>query len=289
MIEKDLKTWNLEFGAQPELDVQADFASISVVPVEPGGIPRIEANVSVLDRLKVEVIKDTTSVRVSLRQLADPLNPRNWWDWGGNRKLTFFVPQGIVARIHADAGKISISGLTAKGIELQAEAGAITIQDVRADFHVRASAGKVEGDRISGSLDITSNAGSVRLRIDSLEPGTHRIHADVGSVKVEIPRQAAVRVETSTDLGSVKNSFCSTSDAPAILQISAAVGSIHVKEANGAGVHLEKREDAFEVRPRSEETPIASGKEVDQILKMVEDGKLSAKDAGDLIRALHGR
>ncbi|HBN08638.1 MAG TPA: hypothetical protein DD435_08315, partial [Cyanobacteria bacterium UBA8530] len=261
MMEKDLKTWNLEFGAQPELDLEADFASISVVPVEPGGIPRIEANENVLERMRVEVSKDMTSVRVSLRQLVDPLSPRNWLDWGGNRKLTLFVPQGISARIHADAGKISIGNLNARRIDLNAEAGSILLQDVRADFHVRASAGKIEGDRLSGSLDLKSNAGTVRLRVDSLEPGTHRIHADVGSVRVEIARNAAVRVETSTDLGSVRNSFCSTPEAPAVLQISAAIGSVVVKEANATGVRLEKREEA----PRREETPIASGKEVDQI------------------------
>ncbi|HEY9723475.1 MAG TPA: hypothetical protein V6D47_15795, partial [Oscillatoriaceae cyanobacterium] len=92
-------------------------------------------------------------------------------------------------------------------------------------------------------------------------------------------------------LGSVRDDFSSPPDAPAVLHVVANVGTVRVNEFVATGNAPERPAApgrarrpvvAVATKPRSDE-------EVEHVLKMVEEGVLSAKDAADILKAMEGR
>jgi hypothetical protein len=111
----------------------------------------------------------------------------------------------------------------------------------------------------------------------------------MGSVRLELARGMDVCIETHTALGSVRNSYPMRADAPTRLVLATEMGSLRVEEARA--VRPTRRpsvawseggaaSEAEAPRPRPEDP------ELERILKMVEAGELSARDADELLRAM---
>ena len=105
----------------------------------------------------------------------------------------------------------------------------------------------------------------------------------MGSVRLELARGMDVNIDAHTTLGSVRNSYPIRAAAPTRLVLTSEMGSIRIDEASMLG-SSRRLTDAI---PRSETPkPPREDPELDRILKMVEAGELSAKDAGELLRAI---
>lgn len=218
--------------------------------------------------------------------------------------------------VSADAGNVTLRDLGPCDLEVRTDAGQIHLRDIRGRVKVSSDAGQVRGSGLAGSLDVETDAGRVDLAIDALDPGEHRIRTDVGSIRVELAPGIDVRVETRASIGSARNEYPSRAGAPTVLRTSTDVGSIRVRSrgpdvghaASGderawhvvippmphvwpVGHNDEVDEDddkggAQESRPSSTGARRVPDSEVERILKLVEAGQLSAKDADELLRAL---
>jgi len=282
-------TWELAFGQPAELELQTEWGTLALVPVEPGQTPRLELTHGSIEHIAVHVEKVGETVRVAL----DPQRSFNWFS-GWECRATVYVPRDVHAHVQTNAGSVSVRDLEDCELGIKANAGKIDLVKVYGLIHLSADAGSVTGRDVGGYFDVETHAGSVRLEISDLQPGEHRIRASMGSVRVELARGLEVAVETRTSLGSVRNGYRSHQSAPAKLLLSTEMGSVRVDECStprraerSAGTPFRsERSDRPEAPTATTGKPPREDPELDRILKMVEAGALSAHDADELLRAM---
>jgi hypothetical protein len=272
------------------LELQAEFGNLSLVPVEAGQTPRLELTRNTGDNVEVFVEKVGDVVRVRL----DPRPAFNWFN-GWDSRAMLHLPRDVRAAVQTNAGSITVRGLEGCELGIKANAGKIDLTDVYGLLHLGADAGSITGRGLGGFFDVETHAGSVRLEILDLQPGEHRIRATMGSVRLELARGMDVCVDAHTAMGSVRNAYPVNPDAPARLVLAADMGSVRIQE--GSVYRPDRRPTATtETSTQSAETaqaqadgepkPRSEDPELERILKMVEAGELSARDADELLRAM---
>jgi hypothetical protein len=281
-------TWELPFGQPAELELQTEWGTLALVPVEPGQTPRLELTHGSSDHIAVHVEKIGETVRVAL----DPQRSFNWFS-GWECKATVYVPRDVHAHVQTNAGSVSVRDLEDCELGIKANAGKIDLVKVQGLIHLAADAGSVTGRDVGGYFDVETHAGSVRMEISDLQPGEHRIRASMGSVRVELARGLEVAVETHTSLGSVRNRYPSHDSALAKLLLSTEMGSVNVDECSTPrrtdrtyAPSRPGRPERAEPGPATSSKPPREDPELERILKMVEAGSLSAHDADELLRAM---
>ncbi|MBV8720033.1 MAG: hypothetical protein JO020_03535 [Chloroflexi bacterium] len=274
--------WELPFNQLAVLELQTEVGTLTLLPVEPGQMPRLELSRSSSENVEVRVEKLGDAVRVAL----EPRPAFNWFG-GWECRAMLYVPRDVHAALQTNAGSVSVRGLDGCELGIKANAGKIDLVDVYGLMHLSADAGSITGRGLGGYFDVETQAGSVRLEILDLQPGEHRLRATMGSVRVELGRGMDVCIETHTTLGSVRNHYPVRADAPARLVLTTEMGSVRVDE--GPTQRATRR--AWPVSADAPSAPEAArtrreDPELERILKMVESGELSAKDADELLRAM---
>ncbi len=117
-------------------------------------------------------------------------------------------------------------------LEVESQAGKLTIRHVHAPIRAEVQAGSTEIVDFRGPLDLSVQAGSVRAR-GRLDHGASRIRCEAGGVRMRLERGSSVRVSARTTLGKVQ--FDNDGDEPWVigggegtLDISATMGSVRV-------------------------------------------------------------
>lgn len=294
-----VQTFPLELSERPMLDVHVAAERIRVIPVEPGGAPRLEVEGGRPDVPAVELRREGDQLII-----ASSSNPAAWpWPGAGMvKRLTIVVPEHVRARVRQDFGQLFVERLAGCDLELSASAGTISLEDVKGRLKISVDSGTVTGERLGGTFDVVSQAGSVRLSIDSLDPGEHRVRTAMGSVKLLLAPTVVVKMEAHTTLGSTRVAHPNTPEAEARLVLSAELGSIKVK--TGGAVEDARHGDgpdwrrfwrdmagkawavAFDEDTGGAPQQPVPDAELRKVLELVETGKLSAPDAERLIRAM---
>lgn len=298
-----VQTFPLELSERPELDVHVAAERIRVIPLEPGGVPRLEVEGGRPEVTPVELRREGDQLIITSSS-----NPAAWpWPGAGMvKRLTLVVPQHVRARIHQDLGQLFVERLAGCDLELSASAGTIALEDVKGRLKIAVDSGTVTGERLGGTFDVVSQAGSVKLSIDALDPGEHRVRTAMGSVKLILAPAVVVQLEAHTTLGSTRVSHLNTPDAEARLVLSAELGSIKVKTGGAVddplhgdrpdwrrfwrdvadrAIAVAFDEPAQKSPPPAPPAPVPQA-ELRKVLELVEAGKLSAPDAERLIRAM---
>jgi len=300
-MSSQIESFPLELGTRPELDVNVAAERMLVVPVESGGVPRIEIEGRRGQGAPVIIRRDGERVIVTSSERGE-----DWpWPHGGMvKRVTLVVPAHVRARIRQDFGRMVVEHLAGCDLDLSASAGTIDLEDVRGRLKIVVDSGTVAGTGLAGTFDVVSSAGSVKLSIDALDAGEHHIRTAMGSVKVLLSPSIAVKLETSTTLGSARVSHPSTPNAEAVMRLSAELGSIKVKTGNEgdelrhgdwpdwrrlwrdvASRALAVAREEVLITPPPAPTPVPEA-ELRKVLELVESGKLTAPDAERLIRAM---
>jgi len=278
--------WELPFDQPAVLELRTEYGSLALLPIEAGQTPHLELSRGTADSVEVRIDKSDGVVRVELGR-AEPMG------WFGNWecRATLYVPLDVRAALQTNAGSISVRNLEGCELGIKASAGKIDLVDVYGLMHLAADAGSITGRGLGGLFDVEAQAGSVRMEILDLRPGEHRFRATMGSVRLELGRGMDVCIETHSSLGSVRNSYPVRADAPARLVLSTEMGSVRVDEASSQRATPRPRSsvDAWartEASKADAPSPPREDPELTRILKMVEAGELSAKDADELLRAM---
>jgi hypothetical protein len=271
-------TFELPFGQRAELELRTEWGHLTLLPVEPGHAPRLELSRSSADNTEVHIDKHGATVRVAL----DPHRSFNWFG-GWECRATLYLPSDVRAHVQTDAGSVSVRDFDQCELGVKASAGKIDLNNVFGLIHLAADAGSVSGRDVGGTFDVQTQAGSVRLEICDLRPGEHRIRAGMGSLRIELPRDLDVCVETHSGVGTVRNSYPSNPSAAARLVLTTDMGSMRIEP----GASSRRRgSSATEPAPVAPPPAPREDPELDRILKMVEAGELSAHDADELLRAM---
>ncbi len=313
------KIWELGFEQPAVLELQAEFGNLSLLPLEPGQTPKMELSRASVDNVDVHVETANGVVRVSLDSRR-AFN--NWFAGGWECRAVLYVPRDVHAALQTSAGSVSVRGLDGCELGIKASAGKIDLVDVYGLMHLAADAGSITGRGLGGFFDVQTQAGSVKLEILDLQPGEHRVRASMGSVRLTLARGMDVCIETRTSLGSVRNNYPVRPDAPRRLVLSTEMGSVRVDEgplagstrrpasAGGAskaadraaqssasdmptppgesspGAPSPPESAAGEARTPNASKSASEDPELERILKMVEAGELSARDAEELLQAM---
>jgi hypothetical protein len=289
----------LPLAEPPSIELRSWFSDVRIEGVQPGGTPQLEVRGPAAERVVARLEGTTTVVEV----------PGGWpAEWDGPRQLSLTVPGHARLRLTNETGRTHLARLAGCDVELASRAGAVTLDDVRGRLKLQVDTGSIRGERLAGTFEVRSLAGSVKLGIEALDPGLHLVRTSLGAVKVELARGQAVRLETSTSLGSVRCSYPSTSDAPATLRLEAELGSVRVRSVEQpdvagstapwpdwqstwrdvartvADVVADTVSGAIPPPPRR--TAPATSEELRRVLELVQSGQVSVQDAERLIRAL---
>jgi len=275
------QTWELPFDEPARLELHSEFGKLTLLPVDSGQRPRLELANRDVENIEVHVDKVGDVVRVTL----DPYRGFNWFG-GWECRATVYVPRDVRASIQTNAGSITVRNLEGCELGIKANAGKIDLENVYGLMHLGADAGSINGRGLGGYFNVETDAGSVRMEILDLQRGEHRFRASLGSVRLELARGMDVAIETHTSLGSVRNNYTSRPDAPTRLVLTADAGSVRIDEA--AGFRPGRRQAPPAEVPRDAAAPGSEhdDPELERILKMVEAGQLSARDADELLRAM---
>ena len=128
-------------------------------------------------------------------------------------------------------------------IDAELDAGVMSIRGMRGRIRARVAAGPITLEEFTGTLDVAVNAGAVRAN-GRLTQGESRIRSDAGAVRVELDSSSSVHVFAQAALGKVvvPNSSDPTQRrfvtgakreatigaGDATLRVETAMGSVHI-------------------------------------------------------------
>lgn len=274
------------------LEIETSFASLEVRPVEPGGLPRIELRGRYADAARVVVDRDASTVHVDVEPTVAHVGGLFFGRRAQPVRLVAFVPEtGLRAQLVTSAGRIAVKRLREVELEMSADAGAIDLDDVEGRLQLVTSAGRIEGRGIAGTIEASTDAGSIRLEIAHLAPGRHHVTTSLGSVRLELARGMPVQVSAHATMGSARVDVRSTPGAAAQLEVNAELGSVRVRESSR---HYERARDAAPPpAPLVSEGPFRTAQRgpmldgtLERVLARVANGELAPAAAADLLRAL---
>ncbi|MBZ4376922.1 hypothetical protein NR800_36100 [Corallococcus interemptor] len=214
----------IPWGQHAELVLHAPAATLVVSPLPEGEKPylvthgRVEARIQEHGRVtKVELVPREAGF-LSL-----------FWRHGGQAEL--FVPPDVRAKLLLDAGAVRISGLKDCELELNTDAGTASLRDVHGKLTLRTGAGRIIGERVGGTLHVHAAAGAVKLDVDALDVGEHRIGTQVGAVELRLVPGLDVNISAHTSLGSAQTRYPSNPQAATTLLMETELGSVRLRES----------------------------------------------------------
>ncbi|RKG90486.1 hypothetical protein D7V88_11095 [Corallococcus terminator] len=217
----------IPWGQQAELELHATAAALVVSPLAEGEKPylvthgRVEARIREHGRVtKVELVPREAGF-LSL-----------FWRQGGHAEL--FVPANVHARLKLDAGAVRVSGLKDCALELSTDAGTASLRDVHGKLTLRTGAGRIVGERVGGTLHVQADAGAVKLDVDALDVGEHRIGTKVGAVELRLVPGLDVNVVARSSLGAAHTRYPSNPQAATTLLMETELGSVRIRESGRA-------------------------------------------------------
>jgi hypothetical protein len=299
MDPANVTIWKLPVREHDELVAEADFASLAFVPVEAGEEPRVVCAVPERDAPTVRIDESPGSVRV--RVTWETLG---WGFWRDRRKfhLVFCIPQGMRLRVRADSARIEVARLRFRELDLEADAGSLKLERVEGRITCRTDAGHIVARDVSGSFDIRTDTGAIHVRAARLDAGRSSVATDMGTIHVELPARTPIRVDAKADMGAVSVDFPRYDDAAAILVAKSSLGVVSVSEyelrAEGEGrgpyrsppprAESEVIVIAPDAPPAAAAAAIDGEDPIDRIVGLVVAGKLSAREAEQLLGELEG-
>lgn len=187
--------------AAKALVVDGRAGSIEAVPSEGEGKVRVKAT------LRAPTEADLARIRWTAATEGDEVKVGYEVDGATNGVSVSFrveAPRAVHARLRTGAGSIRAAGFTG-GLRARSGAGSIESDGVRGDLALETSAGSIRVLGADGAVVAKSGAGSIDVA-GSLR-GTCSLETDAGSVEAAVPRDSRLRIEGSTDAGSVRSDF----------------------------------------------------------------------------------
>ncbi len=227
----------IPWGRQAELELNASAATLIVRPLPEGEKPYLRTH----DAVDVQMRERGNVTRVDVG-----LGEGGFWSflWRSMPHVEVFLPADVRARLKLDAGMVRIAGLKDCELEVSTEAGTADVRDVHGKLTLRTGAGSIFGQRVGGTLNVQAAAGSVKLEVDALSPGEHRMASQMGAVDLRLVPGLDVAIEARTSLGSVRNGYPSRTGAATVLRLETELGSVRVRESR----RLEESEDGADLR-----------------------------------------
>src|SRR5262249_36806220 len=145
-------SWALPLRDHPMLELESDFAQLTMLPTAPGEEPFLEAVGGLGGAAHVDIRADRGVTRVRLGGMLDldeePWQKGRWWvpglwdtRWWWKRSLreklfaharrvVVHVPASVRARVRGAAARVHVERLAGCDLVVEADAGALSLEDV---------------------------------------------------------------------------------------------------------------------------------------------------------------
>jgi DUF4097 and DUF4098 domain-containing protein YvlB len=198
--------------------VDSDAAGISITATDGA-----ETSVTLEDRRGeacdefLDVAQDGSDLRVRVRTMREGRWRRTT---NVDVRLRIVTPRDVAVTVEADAGAIRVEDRTAD-VVLHAKAGAVKVSDVRGRVEARTEAGAISLANTSGDAKLSSHAGAIK--VVAHDGDTLELRTSVGGVKGSDLDVRTLRA--TSEVGASKLTFATVPDD---VDVRSSVGAVSI-------------------------------------------------------------
>lgn len=270
------------------VQIEQTAGKLTVRPCAEGEAPGVVASGS-KSAPRLEVRRDGDRLVVEVRMLKGWLFRRQQ----GATTLVRLAPGLESVRVEVGFGDVLVRDLQAGRVDIDVGAGEIRTVRLDSDLKVDVGAGKVSVMEHRGPA--RGNTGTGDLVIDIAEAVTGEYQADtgIGRAEVRLPPGCQVTAKLSSGLGRSRNEYPSGGEGPKVeVKLNTGVGEAVLKVRDPRPATAEGEIPGSTAKPQrpGRAAPAMRWREAEQlrVLQMLEQGKVTAQEAADLIAALQG-
>lgn len=202
------------------------------------------------------------------------------------------LPPGLEeVRIEMGAGKVEVASFEAMAMHLHAGAGDMVIHDTTAELAVEVGAGRVAVEGHSGIIRCETGTGDVSAGVVAAPPGRYEISTGMGGAELRLPAGLQVTARVSSGIGQTKIDYpLAGTDAPVHVVVNTGIGKAVLREGPSGRTAGATGERVRPQRPGSRPPGAGSSDAAElRVIQLLEQGRISAREAADLIAALKGQ
>ena len=179
------------------------------------------------DLENIEVRLEQTDNQIAVRVRS--VNPKPFVNRGAAIEIQ--VPEGSTLDLRTTNGKIAAVGLVGDtvahtsngGIQVQGSRGTLDLETSNGSIATEGGVGKISTKSSNGAIDIVSSNGVVDAHTSNghinyrgkLVAGDHVLSTSNGNVIVQLPADAAFKLQARTSSGQITSEFAGDSESPA--------------------------------------------------------------------------
>jgi len=289
-----LSTWEETYDFTPgEVQIEQHEGAVQIAVWDQPQV-RVKAiwpgEGTIVERLEVQASGNRFFLQVKQRR----------WGWLGLSRdglldLELTVPTGTRSRVCSGSGPVVVTGTLAP-VELETGGGSVMLEDVGA-VTLETGSGDVLIRRVDGPVEVETGSGRVEVELVRVRSGAaYRIETGSGGVTVAIPTNADLSIDLEAGSGSIDSGG---------LALTRVHRDDHELEAQlgrgGARLSVETGSGGISLRPYAapqastppqlrqviqQDAALQTSEQVQRILVMVEQGRLSPDEAEAILRAL---
>lgn len=236
---------------------------------------------------RLELKRSGTHLEINVQLSAGRLFRRRQ---GADTSVT--VPRGLAELvIDQGAGRVDIEGIDAQQLRLDTGAGEVLVRDSAADLRVDVGAGKVTVTGHRGTARLETGTGDAVLEVASAPPGEYRVGVGMGSAEVRLPPGLEVSARLHSGVGKTRSDYpLAAAGAPINVSVNTGIGRAILRQLDASpAASASPKQRSSGQRGSSRPRAAATGEtEEYRVLQLLEQGRISPREAADLIAALKG-
>lgn len=233
---------------------------------------------------QLEVRKDGERIVITVRMASGWLFRRRQ----GARTEVRIAGTIDTIRINAGYGDLQVRDIGFGSLKLESGAGTITCSKTRGRIEASVGAGRIALNEHCGTARCNTGTGDIVLDISEVAEGDYVANAGIGRAELRLPAGQQVEIKASSGIGRARVDYPSAGGEARIhARVEAGVGEAVVRAREQASTP-DAAPEAAPKRPTSGPSSRRREAEELRVLQMLEQGRITAQEAADLIAALQG-
>lgn len=260
--------------------VKQTAGRLTIRPCRDGEAPGVETSAS-KSPPELSVNRDGDRLAVDIRLSVGRLFRRR----RGADTLIRLGPGFASLQVDMAHGHLVIGNIGCDDLSVDVGAGNVSLRGVRANAAIDVGAGQVVAEAHSGLVTCDCGTGDVRIEVAEARPGSYSLEVGIGQAEIALPPGLKVHSSVSSGLGKSEVTYPDAGEQ----------AEIQVRVSTGLGRAAVRPGDAI-MRPAGDDAPAArrsaasrrTESEEVRVLQLLEQGRITAQEAADLIAALQG-
>ena len=189
-------------GESPRVVVSGGNGRIIVNPGTDGTVS-VQATLRKPDELEYQTTQEGETISVEAKEKS-----RGIFNFGGSpgADIEITAPPNTRVELRTSNGRVEVYGMHQSGT-VRTSNGKIVMEDVIGDFNISTGNGAVTIARATGTFDVETSNGRIAFDGELAPGGDNRLTTVNGSVEIKLQGTPSVRLDASTQNGSVTTSL----------------------------------------------------------------------------------